>query len=204
MNQIKKSQAKYLVFFLTGFLLLFLGIFLHPTTRSLFPQYRTDLFTELIPVISQPSSQAPLAQKFWQFREFYSRGEITLAKYSELQVSEQITQIISVPEDFSPYLKFESSKIISYEGSVSNKEDFLISQEELKTTKWLDWQLKADSTQYQIFVNESQQKAITLTRFDLEPSSKANGYLHFDLREDEFKEKHSEDVWVTMSLVDLN
>jgi hypothetical protein len=204
MNRIKKSQAKYLVFFLTGFLIFILGILLHPTTRSLFPHYRTNLYNELIMDISSPRSEVSMVQDFWKFREFYSRGEITLAKHSEVTIPEQISSVMTVTEGFTPYLDFHSDKIVSVEGTLSNQDTILVPLEDLSTDKWEGWKLRADSSQYRVLENETEQKALIITRFELETASKANGFLHFELRDEEFVQEHASDVWVTISLVDLN
>jgi len=204
MNRIKKSQAKYLAFFLTGFLIFSLALVLHPSIRSLFPQYRSNLFKELISTVSSPDSQTALVQSFWEFREFYSRGNITLAKHTQITVPSKITSVILLPDEFTPYLAFNSNKITSIEGFVPSQIQILISKEALQTKTGENWSLKANSSQYRVFVNQTNKKALIITRFDLETASKANGYLHFDLREDAFVQQHKDDVWVTISLVELD
>jgi len=67
----------------------------------------------------------------------------------------------------------------------------------------LGYQLTMQTATTQVITNQAKTDAVIIAVFDLEESGLANGYLHFDLRDELFKESLSNKKWLVVSLVKL-
>jgi hypothetical protein len=196
MNLFKKSQAKTQVLLFTGLIIVVVAILRHPSIKTMLSSDSKQSWQKLIQVLE--SDNGLEAQNIWQFREFYSRGTIYLSKYQVLEVPSNISSNFEVPTSFVQHMSFNSNKIQSIEGSIDKAENVFFNKEDL----WQDWKITTQTDSVQI-IEQNKDKALIIGLFDMETAGQANGYLHFDLRDDNFKKAHENKKWLVVSYVKL-
>jgi hypothetical protein len=177
----------YLNFTIVAILIISIALLRHPSLSS---GYTLQKYIDNINTLDQLQSDdnsIKQAQELWKFREFYSRGEIVLSKYENITYPTIIAEFL--PESFDVYLLFSAKKTKSIEGTISTE----------------DWnKLLSEYDKGINFVkSEDGSNTIIIGLFDIESASKANGFLHFDLRNDEFKKNSENKMWLVVTMVRL-
>ena len=180
-------------------LLVVIAIFFHPSINSkLWHPYRQSLFNTYIINIS---TEQPLsAADHWYFREFYSRGKITLSKYDPEKARLASKNVLSVSLAFEPYLLFESDKITSVEGPIDPQIVPLL----INSAVFETYETITSSLFYRLTINRTTNQALLITIYTLEDAALANGYLSFDLRNEEYKNSVATKHWVMITRIDLD
>lgn len=199
MNRIKKSLPNIAVYLLATVLIIVIAIIKQPTLRSYFAIGNTEMWQKLITKVNE--SSPTIAQELWQFRDFYSRGTLHLAKNETIVVPRKILNTVALPDTFAPYLLFNSPRTLSVEGSII--EDTEITSLTKKISQDSSWNSIAQSNSVQIFESIDQKNALIIAVFDPQTASTANGYLYFDLRDEQFQKELSGKKWLSISLITL-
>lgn len=199
MNLLKKSQAKTWTFLFIGLLITVVAIFRHPSIKPMLSYDSQQTWQKLIRVLESDSKLE--AQDLWKFREFYSRGTIYLSKYQDIGIPSDISSNFEVPGSFVQHLSFNSSKVQSIEGSLdaSEAKNVFFAKEDIRED---DWEIVIQTDSVQV-IEQHKNKAVIIGLFDMETAGQANGYLHFDLRDDDFKKAHENKKWLVISYVKL-
>ena len=200
MKLFKKSHAKVITFIIALLVIVIVAFLRHPSLKSfIFSSYNhQQSWKNLHETLS--SNKISEAQNLWQFREFYSRGTIYLAKYQNLTVPTDISSNFQLPTSFIPHTLYLSDQIQSIEGTIDNNSPVFFTQENLPN---IDWAETYKSEKIQIIENNKINSAIIIGVFNIEEASIANGYLYFDFRDEEFQTKNSNNKWLVVSVVNL-
>jgi len=194
----KKSQVNILTYVLVCLIILAIAVIRQPTLRAWTKINNKQMWQELLVNINLNDETLP--QDLWQFREFYSRGQIYLQKNQEISIPPSILAVVKLPDSFNPYLLFTSPMLLSIEGDISENDQVFLSPQSINE---LGYQLTMQTATTQVITNQAKTDAVIIAVFDLEESGLANGYLHFDLRDELFKESLSNKKWLVVSLVKL-
>ena len=198
MNIFKKSQANVWLLCSVAIFITIIAVIRHPSIRPMLSYTSQQTWQDLIKTLENQSSTE--AQDLWEFREFYSRGTVTLARYQTLQTPTEFPDVLKLPTSFMHHTAFSSSKIQSIEGSIESSEDVFFSKEDLRE---LPWQILLQTESVQIIGNTTETQALIIGVFDMETASTANGYLYFDWLNDDFKTQHENKKWLVVSLVTI-
>lgn len=198
MKIIKKSHVNILTYGLVCLIILVIAFIRQPSLRARLKINNNKMWQELLSNINLDNKTLP--QDFWKFRDFYSRGEIYLQKNQEINIPESISSIVKVPESFDLYLLFVSPMLLSIEGNISENDQVFLSQQSINK---LGYKLITQTATTQVISNQLMTNAVIISVFDLDEYGLANGYLHFDLRNDLFRESLNNKKWLVISLVAL-
>lgn len=197
---IKKSQAKVIAFFVASIVILSVAFLQHPSLKDvLFPSYHYQSSWQKL-FVNLNSNNVVEAQVLWQFREFYSRGTISLAKFQNLSIPANISDVYQAPTSFIPYSLYVSDQIESIEGMVDTNVPIFFVNEELLDLGWIE---TFKSNNVQIIENKQTQMGLIIGLYDFQEASLANGYLYFDLRDENFQAENNNKKWLVVSIVNL-
>ncbi|PIR62032.1 MAG: hypothetical protein COY81_04210 [Candidatus Pacebacteria bacterium CG_4_10_14_0_8_um_filter_43_12] len=197
----KKANTRHLTqnrwFIIAACVVIVLALIRQPSLKTLWPVFGWYQWQQL--KSSVQADQKLTAQQLWQFREFYSRGKISLFSNQKFDIPNQISTNFSLPTDFQPYLIFESKKTLSLEGFSSTAEiNSLINQK-----------ISADSSVVsslpttQIWQSKNDNVAYIVVSYSIPEAAQANGYLYFDLRAENFAQSVQGKQWLILTIVKL-
>jgi hypothetical protein len=180
-------------------LIVVIAAFTHPSLNStLLSPYRASLFNRYIKTISIDNPLS--AADHWEFREFYSRGNITLASNNPDTVQQVSSQMFHNTADFQPYLLFRSNKITSIEGSIEPLSVPLV----IGSNIFEDHEIIAESMYFKLGVNHSSNTALLAQIYTIQDAALANGFLNFALRDEVAAEQLQNKHWLVISEIRLD
>lgn len=197
MNLHKKIHPNHVLLVSATIIIIVIAFLRHPSLKPMLSFNSQQTWNSLISNLeSGPENEA---QEIWIFREFFSRGTIYLSKYQELDVPSEISENFSVPESFDQQMSFVSGKVLGVEGTIDSTQKVFFNDEDLKGT---GWEIYLQTENVQILEREKKE-AYIIGVFDMQTASEANGYLHFDYRDDDFKQANQNKKWLVVDYVQI-
>ncbi len=142
---------------------------------------------------------------FWEFRDLIGYGGLRLfdppKSACELKTFFPETMVLERCDSFVPWISYESNSIESLEGLLENTLD----SNALQAHFGIDWRYEeiVVTPNLLLYGTKSRNEYLLVFLEDLATMSQVNGPLHFEYRNEDFREKYKQFSWVVITKIKM-